>query len=235
MRNEVIISDSREVHNLLFLVPHIETMSTFTTKSGNAITFGVGSGTKWQWFKKGQKGGKLTQELVDQLVMAVDVGFNHIDTAEFYTTHEEVGAAIKQCGKDREDLFITTKYNPHFEDGQALSLGPCDLIDKALAELDTDYVDLFLIHTPMFSVTNSRGMTLEMAWQEMIEIKKSGKARHIGVLNFFVHHLQTIMESGINPEINQIEFHPQLQSGGGRLLPGTWNPIGSLWAIITIV
>lgn len=191
----------------------VEFTRKFTTKSGIPITIGAGSGTKWQWFKKNQNQGNLTQELIDQLVLALKVGFNHIDTAEYYTTHEEVAAAIKQSGKKREDLFLTTKYSPGYLGTLCITSGPLESIDKALKEFDTDYIDLFLIHSPFFDETCLRGLTLLDAWKQMLEVKKSGKVRHIGVLNFAIPHLEEIMaiDPSVVPEVNQIEVHAQLQ------------------------
>lgn len=191
----------------------VEFTRNFTTKSGIPITIGAGSGTKWQWFKKNQNNGNLTQELVDQLKLAINVGFNHIDSAEYYTTHEEVAAAMKQSGKAREDLFLTTKYSPGYLGTLCITLGPLESIDKALKEFDTDYIDLFLIHSPFFDEECLKGMTLLKAWQQMLEVKKLGKVRHIGVLNFAIPHLQEILAifPDVVPEVNQIEVHAQLQ------------------------
>ncbi|CAN3475182.1 NADPH-dependent alpha-keto amide reductase [Diutina catenulata] len=185
--------------------PHSRTMVTFaqkfTTKSGNPVTIGAGSGTKWQWMKKKQYNGKLTPELVEQLVTALNVGFNHLDTAEFYTTHEEVGEAIRQSGKSREDIFLTTKFH-----AQTTGRGPLQSVEEALEELGTDYIDLFLVHTPFFI---DKEATLESVWKEMVEVKKSGKARYIGVSNYAVPHLETTMavDPSNPPVVNQIEYH----------------------------
>jgi 2-dehydropantolactone reductase len=202
-------------------VPNVNSVKltrNFTTVSGLPITIGTGSGTKWQWSKKGrseQEQNTIHQDLVDLLLLAIKNGFNHLDTAEFYSTQPEIGAAIKQSGVDRNDLFVTTKYSPGFHTFEAVSDGPTACIENALKELQTDYIDLFLIHAPFFDEKLSRGQTLENAWKEMLEIKKSGKVRYIGVSNFSVDHLKTIFAiSGVSdlyPVVNQIEFHPYLQ------------------------
>lgn len=190
----------------------------FTTKSGKPITLGTGTGTKWQWSKKSRSEDvrdSIHQDLVDQLLLALKADFNHLDTAEFYSTQPEIGAAIKQSNIPREDIFVTTKYNPGFGDNYALTNGPSESIDIALKQIDTDYIDLFLIHSPFFTEPAAKGQTLESAWKEIVQAKKKGKVRHIGVSNFTVDHLKTIFASvdskGEYPEVNQIEFHPYLQ------------------------
>lgn len=197
----------------------VELTHNFTTKSGKPITLGTGTGTKWQWLKKGrpeEEQNTLTTELVDLILLALENGYNHIDTAEVYTTHPEVAAAVKKSGIAREDLFITTKYTPGFRTFPAISSGPTEFIDRALKELETDYVDLFLIHSPFFEEKVSRGQTLESAWAEVIDAKKAGKVRHIGVSNFSKEHLERTFKVAGNPDfypkVNQIEFHPYLQN-----------------------
>ncbi|KAK6454769.1 Aldo/keto reductase [Scheffersomyces xylosifermentans] len=197
----------------------VKLTQNFTTKSGIPITIGTGTGTKWQWLKKGRPEDQkdtLVTELVDQLLLALQNGYNHIDTAEVYTTHPEVAEAVKKSGIPREDLFITTKYSPGFRTFQALSKGPTDFIDTALKELQTDYVDLFLIHSPFFDEAVSRGQTLESSWAEVIEAKKAGKVREIGVSNYAKPHLEKIFKvagsTEFYPKVNQIEFHPYLQN-----------------------
>ncbi|KAF6070516.1 Aldo/keto reductase family protein [Candida albicans] len=91
---------------------------TFKTKSGDELSIGTGTGTKW---KKDSKLDEINQELVDQILLAIKLGYRHIDTAEVYNTQAEVGEAIKQSGIPREQLWITTKYNPGWNDIKASS------------------------------------------------------------------------------------------------------------------
>lgn len=200
-------------------VSKLVSIADYTTKSGKPLMIGTGSGTKWQWAKKGrpeEEQGTIHQELVDQLVLAINLGFTHLDSAETYSTSPEVGAAIKQSGVKREDLWVTSKYATGFYDHQAESAGPLDALDKVLKELDTDYLDLWLIHSPFFEDYISRGQTIKSAWAEMIEAKKSGKVRYIGVSNFAAPHIEECMEVAKGdyeyfPKFNQIECHPYLQ------------------------
>ncbi|KAG7662192.1 uncharacterized protein J8A68_004320 [[Candida] subhashii] len=186
---------------------------TFQTKSGKDITIGTGTGTKW---KKDLSDDSVNPELVDQVLRSLNLGFRHIDTAEVYNTHKEVGAAIKQAGIPREDLWITTKYCPGYRGINAPSTSPTESLNKALKELDTPYVDFFLIHQPFFTEEMTGGVTIESAWKELIEAKKQGKVRFIGVSNFAKVHLKRILAISESeeflPVVNQIEFHPFLQN-----------------------
>lgn len=199
----------------------VELVRTFTTKSGKPLLLGTGSGTKWKDLKFAKKKEDpsitIVQEVVEPVKLALDSGFYHIDTAEVYSTHPEVAEAIKQAGAKREDLWITTKYSPGFLKFKAQSQNPTEFIDRALEELNTDYIDLFLIHSPFFGDDISFGQTIESAWEHLIAAKKAGKVREIGVSNFAIPHLKkTFKAAGNNPEfypvVNQIEFHPYLQN-----------------------
>lgn len=193
-------------------------ISKFATKSGKPLQVGTGSGTKWQWAKKANPEVDIHQELVDQLVLAINTGFTHIDLAEVYTTGPEVGAALKQSGVKREDMWITSKYTPGLGTVQeALSTGPLTSLDKLLKELNTDYLDLFLVHCPFVDPKYSKGQTRATIWAEMIEAKKLGKVRYIGVSNYAIPHLEECFEIANGdveyyPSFNQIEFHPYLQN-----------------------
>lgn len=186
----------------------VDPAKTFFTVSGKPLVIGTGSGTKWQWLKKGKalEDNAPGQELVDQLLLALNNGFYHIDTAEFYTTHHEVGEAVKQSGIKREDLWITSKYSPY--SGRTVT----EAIDITLKELDTEYLDFYLIHTPFFK--DDSKYSIEMAWKDMVEVKKQGKARYIGVSNFTVEQLERVFktcEPEFYPSVNQVEFHAYLQ------------------------
>lgn len=199
----------------------VQLIRSFTTKSGKPLLLGTGSGTKWKDLKRTRKledpSLTVVQEVVEPIKLALDNGFYHIDTAEVYGTHDEVAEAIKQAGAKREDLWITTKYNPGFLKFKAQSQNPTEFLDRALEELNTDYIDLFLIHSPFFADDISHGQTIETAWEHLIAAKKAGKVREIGVSNFAIPHLKkTFKAAGYDskyyPVVNQIEFHPYLQN-----------------------
>lgn len=199
-------------------ISSVPLLHNYTTKSGKPITLGTGTGTKWQWLKKGrpeEEKDTLVPELVDQVLLALQNGFNHIDTAEVYTTHPEVAEAVKQSGIAREDLWITTKYALGFKNFPARSKNATEFIDRALKELNTDYIDLLLIHSPFYSPENSHGQNLESAWEHIIAAKKAGKVREIGVSNFAVPHIEEVLKATggdkkYYPKVNQIEYHPYL-------------------------
>lgn len=183
------------------------------------LRMGTGSGTKWQWLKKGRSSEEkatLHTELVDNLVRTINCGFRHLDTAEIYTTQPEVAAAVKQSGVPREDLWITTKYFPTVGYQPAFTSGPKEFLNKALVELETDYIDLFLIHHPFVVPGGKYYLSLGDLWKQMIELKEEGKVREIGVSNFAVPHLKEIFAAAGSeenyPVVNQIEFHPFLQN-----------------------
>lgn len=137
-------------------------------------------------------------------------GLNNIDTDEAYTTHAEVGEAIKEINLPREDLWITTKISPH-----SLTNGPLEFVDIALNDLDTEYIDLLLIHSP-FLEYGIDTIDVEAYWKEMIQAKISGKVLNTGVSNFAISHLRRLFKVSESddffPKVNQIEFHPYLQN-----------------------
>ncbi|CCE84124.1 Piso0_004727 [Millerozyma farinosa CBS 7064] len=187
------------------------------TKSGRPLEIGTGTGTQWKWLKLEQKErGKssVSEELVSQLLTCFEVGFYHVDTAEVYTTHPEIGEAVKRSGIDRNDLFITSKFNGGIDEAPRTSKNPREALNKILKELDMDFVDLFLVHQPFFDSDESE-LSLESVWSQMIELKNEGKARYIGVSNFAVCHLERLFRNfrkSDYPVVNQIEFHPCLQN-----------------------
>ena len=140
-------------------------------------------------------------------------GYTHVDTAEVYRNEDGVGKAIRSLGKRRADIYITTKLwpgNPAWgmplKDGAAAAVQ----LDKQLALLGVDYVDLYLVHAP-FTFTASETAGLEL-WQGLLALKASGKCKAVGVSNYGVKHLQAIKDAGLElPSANQIELHPLSQ------------------------
>jgi len=141
-------------------------------------------------------------EVEDAITSALAFGYRHLDTAALYRNERGVGRAIAASGIDRSDLFVTTKlWNSN--QGHESTLAA---IDKSLGKLGLDYVDLYLVHWPKSEHT-------EGTWRAMEEIQRSGKARAIGVSNFLPEHLDQLAETAtVLPSINQVEFHPHLQS-----------------------
>ena len=156
---------------------------------------------------------------------ALEVGYRHVDTAAIYENEEGVGEGIRQSGVARRDIFLTTKlWNDRQSHDAALKA-----FDESLKRLGTDYVDLFLIHWP----SPHRGTYVE-AWKALVELKKQGRARSIGVSNFAEEHLERIIgEAGETPVLNQIELHPDFQQKALRAVherlgmrTQSWSPLG---------
>jgi diketogulonate reductase-like aldo/keto reductase len=137
----------------------------------------------------------------DAALTAIRVGYRHVDTARIYANEADVGAAVRECGVPRDQIWVTTKlWNDDHGYDAALRA-----FDASLQRLGLDYVDLYLVHWP---VAGKRADT----WRAMEQIKKSGRARSIGVSNYLVPHLEELFSTAKElPEVNQIELHPFLQ------------------------
>jgi len=135
---------------------------------------------------------------------ALAAGYRHIDTARVYENEAEVGAAIRESGIPREEVFITTKLRRADATGFERTLAECD---ASLERLGLDFVDLYLIHAPPEDVDARADV-----WRGMEEVLESGRSRAIGVSNYGAHHLQALLErSRYGPAVNQVEIHPWLQ------------------------
>ncbi len=138
---------------------------------------------------------------------ALELGYRHVDTAQAYGNEREVGRAIARSGVKRDAIFLTTKLAP----GNLAAKDVTRSLAGSLEALDTDHVDLLLIHWP--STTVPMGETL----RAMGEAKAQGRVKHIGVSNFTVAHMREAIETH-KAEIfcNQIEYHVLL--GQNRVL-----------------
>ncbi|KAI0293048.1 NADP-dependent oxidoreductase domain-containing protein [Russula brevipes] len=144
-----------------------------------------------------------SKDAQDLVTSAINAGFTHLDTAQMYKNEESLGAAIAAAGKPREQLFVTTKLGRQPE-GRTVR----DALVGSLAQLRLDYVDLFLIHTPLYFPYKEPGV-LKAVWKEMEALKKEGLTRSIGVSNFRSAQLREILDGAeFPPSVNQIEFHP---------------------------
>ena len=127
---------------------------------------------------------------------AIEVGYRSIDTAQVYGNEEAVGNAIKKSGVDRKEFFITTKVwisNSGYEKAKAS-------IEESLKKLQTDYIDLLLIHQPFGDYYGT--------YRAMEEYYKAGKLRSIGVSNFYPDRFVDIVNFvEIKPMVNQVETH----------------------------
>ncbi|KAI0799552.1 Aldo/keto reductase [Xylaria sp. FL0064] len=163
--------------------------------------FGFGLGTA----RSKEEAEKTTQVTV----MAIQNGYYHLDGAESYKNETELGAAIKKSGVDRSKLFVTTKL-------QTMAGDVSRAFAASLARLDLSYVDLYLIHAPFGARSPEH---LQQTWAELEAIQATGRARSIGVSNFSVADLKTILQTArVPPAVNQIEYHPYLQHTPDKLL-----------------
>ena len=162
---------------------------------------------------------------VDAVRTALAAGYRHIDTAAGYQNEEGVGKGLKASGLAREEVFITTKVRNE-DQGHDTALAA---VANSLKLLDTDYLDLCLIHWP----SPWRGKYVE-TWQALVDLKSQGKIRSIGVSNFEAEHLDAIIAAtGETPVLNQIELHPQFQQSKMRAVNAergiateSWSPLG---------
>ncbi len=153
---------------------------------------------------------------------ALKLGYRHIDTAHAYQNERGVGQAIKHSGLDREEVWITSKLWPS-DYGRTVTP---EAIDKMLARLQTDYLDLLLLHQQIGDYLG--------AWQAMEEAVRAGKVRAIGLSNFDGPRLDAVLaQATIKPAVMQVELHPyyQQQALKEKLAPyGTrlesWYPLG---------
>ena len=140
-------------------------------------------------------------EVEAAVLSALQAGYRKIDTAAAYRNESGVGRAIQQSQIPREEIFLTTKvWNT--DQGYDNTL---KAFDSSLERLQTDYVDLYLVHWPVAGKYKDTYRALE-------KLHRDGRAKAIGVSNFQIHHLKDLLaHSQIVPAINQIELHPYLQ------------------------
>lgn len=171
----------------------------------------------------------ITENIVTE---ALQVGYRAVDTAENYRNEAGVGRGIRASGVDREEVFVTSKFNAEWH-GE-------DLVAKAAARslelMQLDYLDLFLIHWP-----NPDQDRYVDAWRGLIRLREEGLVRAIGVSNFKVTHLQRLIdETGVTPDVNQIELNPYTQRpdqtafGAEHGIAQTaWSPLGRQSDLLT--
>ena len=130
----------------------------------------------------------------DAVRWALEAGYRHVDTAQAYGNERSVGRAVRDSGLPREDVFITTKFDPGRRD-------PVAEVQRSLERLSVDFVDLYIVHWPQ------RGPT--WAWEGMQRAREHGYARSIGVSNFSGSDLDAVLQvADIPPVINQVQFSP---------------------------
>jgi 2,5-diketo-D-gluconate reductase A len=155
---------------------------------------------------------------------ALEAGYRHIDTAKLYDNEEAVGAAVRDSGLDRDQVFVTTKvWNS--DQGYDATLRA---FDASMDRLGFDVLDLYLIHWPR----PGKDTAVE-TWRAMERLYLDGRIRAIGVSNFQPDHLRRLLDkSEVVPVVNQVELHPYLQQVEVRkandelgVVTEAWSPL----------
>ena len=163
---------------------------------------------------------------------AIDIGYRLIDTAYNYENEGTVGEAVRRSNVPRESLRITSKLPGRYHEyNKAIPT-----IQESLYRANLDHYDLYLIHWP-----NPKQDVYVEAWQALIEAKKWGLVRSIGVCNFLPEHIERLeKETGVKPSMNQIELHPHFNQADMRqwheennVKTESWSPLARADAILT--
>ena len=154
-----------------------------------------------------------SKEAEDLSYAAIKHGYRHIDTAAVYKNEDGVGKALKRIFSEtdlvRDDLAISTKLWPGGMvkvDRVKNKEGTIKSLEKSLRNLDLDYVDLYLNHSP-----HAKEKRIEQ-WETLLTLQERGKAKNIGVSNWGINHLEELLQKSLPlPSANQIEIHPWSQ------------------------
>jgi diketogulonate reductase-like aldo/keto reductase len=138
------------------------------------------------------------KEVIDAVKTALQIGYRHIDTASAYNNETGIGKAIKESGIPRKDIFLVSKLK-NSDQGYESTL---NAFNDSINRLQVEYLDAYLIHWPK--------PLSQDTWKAMEKLYKEGKIKAIGISNFMIHHLQSLLETcEIIPMVNQVELHPQ--------------------------
>eukprot|EP01112_Ceratiomyxa_fruticulosa_P017709 TRINITY_DN5573_c0_g2_i4.p1 TRINITY_DN5573_c0_g2~~TRINITY_DN5573_c0_g2_i4.p1 ORF type:complete len:286 (-),score=60.07 TRINITY_DN5573_c0_g2_i4:71-928(-) len=152
------------------------------------------------------------EEVHNAVLHALKLGYRHIDTASIYQNEKEIASAIEKSGVPREEIFITSKAGPT-QHGFDKIVAACE---ESLQNLQTDYLDLYLIHWPgvaKLQPSNPKNSEIrKTSWEAMEHLFKTKKCRSIGVSNYTIHHLEELFQHAkVFPSVNQFELHPLLK------------------------
>jgi methylglyoxal/glyoxal reductase len=197
MRNKIMVSLEQIEEVKANLNSPKET--TFMIKNILSTTT-LHNGVEMPWFGLGIYKIEEGKNLISTIHTAIELGYRSFDTASLYQNERGLGEAISISLIPREQLFITSKvWNT--EQGYESTLAA---FDASLKRLGLDYLDLYLIHSPVPNLYKD-------TWRALETLYKEKKVRAIGVSNFQIHHLQNVMRDGtIKPMVNQVEYHPKL-------------------------
>lgn len=163
---------------------------------------------------------QVTKEECERCVLdALKVGYRLIDTAQSYFNEEEVGNAIRKSQIPRKDIFLTTKVWIEHYGYEACKAS----MDASMEKLQTDYIDLMLLHQPFSDYYG--------AWRALEEYYEAGKIRAIGISNFYPDRMIDLATfSRIKPMVNQIEIHPYHQQDNAMQWHKKYNIQLEAWA-----
>lgn len=145
----------------------------------------------------------------DAVKAAVELGYRHIDTAQAYGNERGVGEGVRTCGVPREELFVVSKVAAEHKTYEEAKAG----IDETLKKMGLDYLDMMIIHSPQpwVEVNQSENRYVEgnrVAWRALEDAYKEGKLKAIGISNFQIGDIESLMETAeIKPMVNQVLCH----------------------------
>jgi diketogulonate reductase-like aldo/keto reductase len=169
---------------------------------------------------------------VDSIVSALNQGYRLIDSAVNYENEGAVGEAIRRAGVPRDEIVVASKLpGRHHEYAAAKAC-----VYESLYRMHLDHLDLYLIHWP-----NPNANRYVEAWQALVDLRREGVLRSIGVSNFLPEHLNRIAaETGVAPAVNQVELHPyfpqELQRTVNQELgirTESWSPLGRAGEVLS--
>lgn len=167
----------------------------------------------------------------DVIRTAIEAGYRYFDTASFYGTETYLAEAVRESGISRDEIFIASKL-------WKTEMGYDNVkkaFERTLENLETDYLDLYLIHWPLPEPGYKEWKQLDKeTWRAMEELYQEGKIRAIGLSNFLPHHIENILEDcTVRPAVDQFEYHPGYSQEAvvqyckeRDILVQAWSPIG---------
>ncbi len=167
----------------------------------------------------------------DVIRTAIEAGYRYFDTASFYGTETYLAQAVRESGISRDEIFIASKLwktEMGYENVK-------EAFERSLKNLNTDYLDLYLIHWPLPEPGYKDWKKLDKeTWRAMEELYQTGKVRAIGLSNFLPHHIENILEDcTVRPAVDQIEYHPGYSQEAAvqycrdrNIIVQAWSPIG---------